>query len=214
MVRERNKEIEAIIEKLGDETHSTQKTLLSQYEAKVAKLEEKHKTESEEYQLRLQQLKDKLLAEQETRTMLDENLRVLSRRMNDLEIDLADKKDKIMTLERANALTKAELDKIYDEQTQVRVELEQQMRLRLDEKDKDLRRVKEDAQTRQHRADTEIEMIKTQNKNELELIQERVAAAMNKKKEVIEELSEELRLRDLQIVKLKEIMDKQRKDLL
>ena len=197
MVRERNKEIEAIIEKLGDETHSTQKTLLSQYEAKVAKLEEKHKTESEEYQLRLQQLKDKLLAEQETRTMLDENLRVLSRRMNDLEIDLADKKDKIMTLERANALTKAELDKIYDEQTQVRVELEQQMRLRLDEKDKDLRRVKEDAQTRQHRADTEIEMIKTQNKNELELIQERVAAAMNKKKEVIEELSEELRLRDL-----------------
>jgi len=29
MVRERNREIEAIIEKLGDETHSTQKTLMA-----------------------------------------------------------------------------------------------------------------------------------------------------------------------------------------
>lgn len=37
---------------------------------------------------------------------------------------------------------------------------------------------------------------------------------MNKKKDVIEELSEELRLKDLQVVKLKEIMDKQRKDLM
>ena len=47
--------------------------------------------------------------------MLDENLRVLSRRMNDLEIELADKKDKITTLERVNVSTKAELDKIYEE---------------------------------------------------------------------------------------------------
>ena len=88
---------------------------MSQYETKVTKLHEKHKTESEEYQLRLQQTKDKLLAEQETRTMLDENLRVLSRRMNDLEIEVADKKDKIKTLEWANASSSAELEKIYDE---------------------------------------------------------------------------------------------------
>ena len=37
---------------------------------------------------------------------------------------------------------------------------------------------------------------------------------MNKKKEVIDQLSEELRLRDVQIVKLREVMDKQRNELL
>ena len=42
-----------------------------------------------------------------------------------MEIELADKKDKNMTLERAHASTKAELESIYNEQTQVRVELEQ-----------------------------------------------------------------------------------------
>lgn len=37
--------------------------------------------------------------------MLDENLRTVMRRINDLEIDLADKTDKIKQLERANQET-------------------------------------------------------------------------------------------------------------
>ena len=48
----------------------------------------------------------------------------------------------------------------------------------------------------------------------MENIQEKVSAAMNKKKEVIEQLTEELRLRDLQVVKLREVMEKQRNELL
>ena len=34
--------------------------------------------------------------------MLDENLRVLSRRLNDLEIEVADKTDKVRTMERSH----------------------------------------------------------------------------------------------------------------
>ena len=60
-------------------------------------------------------MKDKLIGEQETRTMLDENLRVLTRRMNDLEIDNADKTDKLRTVEKNNSQTKNELDCIYEE---------------------------------------------------------------------------------------------------
>lgn len=37
--------------------------------------------------------------------MLDENLRTVMRRINDLEIDLSDKQDKIKQLERANQET-------------------------------------------------------------------------------------------------------------
>jgi len=37
---------------------------------------------------------------------------------------------------------------------------------------------------------------------------------MNKKKETIEELADEVRLKDAQVIKLKEMMEKQRRDLL
>jgi len=48
-------------------------------------------------------VKDQYIAEKETKNMLDENLRVLSRRLNDIEIELADKNDKIRTMDRSNA---------------------------------------------------------------------------------------------------------------
>lgn len=76
--------------------------------------------------------------------MLDENLRVLSRRLNDLEIELADKTDKVRTMERSNTQTKTELDCIYEEQTEIRLKMEKEMRLRIDEKEKDVRRVREE----------------------------------------------------------------------
>ena len=53
MVRERNREIEAIINKLGDETHDTQKQLMQQYEKKVKEVEAKWKAEIEEYKLQI-----------------------------------------------------------------------------------------------------------------------------------------------------------------
>lgn len=81
-----------------------------------------------EYQSRMQQLKEKLVSEQETKTMLDENLRVLTRRINDLEIENSDKTEKLRSMERSNSQTKNELDCIYEEQTQIRVEMEKQMR--------------------------------------------------------------------------------------
>lgn len=49
MIKERNREIEAIINKLGDETHDTRQQLINQYEKKVKDVESKWKTEIEEY---------------------------------------------------------------------------------------------------------------------------------------------------------------------
>ena len=146
--------------------------------------------------------------------MLDENLRVLSRRMNDMEIELTDKKEKVKTLERANVQTQVQFDCIYEEQTNIRQDFEKQMRQTLDAKEKEMRRLREEKQQIQHKADAEMELLKTQNKNELEMIQDKVQAALIKKKEVIDALAEELRLKDLQINKLREMMDKQRKDFL
>lgn len=60
--------------------------------------------------------------------MLDENLRVLSRRINDMEVELTDKKEKIRTLERALAEKDTQLDCIYEEQDEVKRNLEKQMR--------------------------------------------------------------------------------------
>jgi uncharacterized protein YukE len=98
MVRDRNREIEAIINKLGDETHDTQKQLLTQYERKVKDVEAKWKAEVEEYKVTIKQWKDKVSNEESTRSMMDDNLRVLSRRINEMELEIQDKKEKMAAL--------------------------------------------------------------------------------------------------------------------
>ena len=50
--------------------------------------------------------------------------------------------------------------------------------------------------------------MRNQSKHDLEIIQDKVAIAMDKKKEIINQLQEEIHLKDLQIVKLKDLMDK------
>ena len=69
----------------------------------MARLEEKHRSEMGDLQSKVAKAKDEHSSEYATRTMLDENLKVLTRRINDQEIELADKQDKVKTLERANA---------------------------------------------------------------------------------------------------------------
>ena len=59
MVKERNREIEAIIEKLGDETHDTQKQLMQQYERKVAELDKKSAREMAEQKVKYNDLMEK-----------------------------------------------------------------------------------------------------------------------------------------------------------
>ena len=49
-----------------------------------------------------------------------------------------------------------------------------------------MRKLREEAQQVRHKHEGEVELIKQQNKNDLETIQEKVSAAMGKKKEVIE----------------------------
>jgi len=94
-VKERNKEIAAIIERLGDETHDTQKQLIAQAEKKVREVEVKWRQDVDEYKVLLQQWKEKFTVESDSRKMLDENLRVISRRLHELELELQDKSEKL-----------------------------------------------------------------------------------------------------------------------
>ena len=75
MVRERNREIEAIINKLGDETHDTQKQILLQYEKKAHDLQQKSRAEIEDLKSQLAQWKDKHKSENEQRHLIDESVR-------------------------------------------------------------------------------------------------------------------------------------------
>ena len=59
-----------------------------------------------------------------------------------------------------------------------------------------------------------MEQLKNSNRNDLEMIQEKVQMAMAKKKEIIDALHAETQMKDVQVMKLKEMLERQRRELL
>jgi len=93
---------------------------MGQYEKKSQQLETKHRHEIQEYKNSMDSWKDKYVNSNETRDMLDENVRVLSRRINDMELEITDKSEKIKKQERIYAETNSKLDSVWDDQNRVR----------------------------------------------------------------------------------------------
>lgn len=58
-------------------------------------------------------MKEKFKVESNSRSMLDENLKVLSRRVHDLELELIDKKNTIRSLEQERHQLNDKLSSIY-----------------------------------------------------------------------------------------------------
>ena len=93
---------------------------MQQYERKVQDVEQKWRAEVGEQKDTLQQWKDRYKKECDSRIMLDENLRVLSRRINDLELDIESKKEKIKELENQQFGQNEELARARCDQESVR----------------------------------------------------------------------------------------------
>lgn len=174
MVKERNREIEAIIEKLGDETHDTQKQLMQQYEAKVTELDKKAARELAEERVKTETAYKKLKKEQDERLLLDENMKILSRRVSDLESELTRSKELLKRAEDQVRDRSVELQKVEDKQEETRREVIAEMKERLDAKEREIRSLTTQLQEAQHLAQLELEKVRNENKNDLELIQEKV----------------------------------------
>ena len=146
--------------------------------------------------------------------MLDENLRVLGRRIHELELNLENEKEQKEKAMLERDSLKHDIARTQSNQDSVRQEIEDEMRLRIEDKEREIRKLRDGIQQSEHQHAMELEQLKTSNKNDLEMIQEKVQAALAKKKEIIDALHDELKLKDLQVVKLKEMLEKQRRELL
>ena len=133
---------------------------MQQYERKVKDTETKYKAELDEQKAILQQWKDKHASESDSRHMLDDNLRVLGRRINDLELELEDKKEKMVQAESEKFAINEELSKAHRYQDSVRREIEEEMRDKIDEKERQIRKLHDDLQQREHEYTLETEQLK------------------------------------------------------
>ena len=106
--------------------------------------------------------------------MLDENLRVLGRRINELEIELADRKEKVMNAEKAKKEAEERLGSVHDQQQRIRNQVEDELREEIEAKERESRKLREQLQSIEHRHKAEVEGLKIEKVQDLDLIENKV----------------------------------------
>ena len=146
--------------------------------------------------------------------MLDDNLRILGRRVSELEMECQDRADKLAQSDKMRLELQYRLSQVHEKEQKVRDELEDEVRLQLLEKEKELQKARDQIGEIESKHRAEIEQMKLGKQQDLEIIEEKIRQAMAKKTSIIESLVEESRLKEVQIEKLRAMLDKQRRELL
>ena len=96
----------------------------------------------------------------------------------------------------------------------MRNQVEDEIRGEVEQKEREARKLREQIQQIEHKHRGEVESMKLAKQQELDVIEEKIKLALAKKHEIIQTLQEETRLKDMQIEKLRGMLDKQRRELL
>lgn len=91
----------------------------------------------------LVQWKEKFNSESECRKMLDDNLRVLGRRISELELEIIDRQDKLGVSEKARREAEDRLLGVHDQQSKLRNQVEDEMREEIENKERESRKLRE-----------------------------------------------------------------------
>ena len=125
-----------------------------------------------------------------------------------------DKKDKLAQAEREKKECLDKLNIIYREQQRLRQDLEAEGQAALEAKERELRKLQAQLQGVEHTHMAKVEALKQENKSNLEVIEEKIGLALRKKNEVIERVEGELKVKEIQVEKLRVMLEKQRRELL
>lgn len=92
--------------------------------------------------------------------MLDDNLRVLGRRISELELEVTDKQEKLALAEKAKRDIEERLSAVHEQQSRLRMAVEEEMRDEVEGKEREARKLREQIQTLEHRHRGEVEALK------------------------------------------------------
>ena len=214
MIKERNKEIELVINKIGDETYGSKQALIKEYDQKISDQEIRYKNELELLSHSVEDWMKRYKEMKKGKDMLDENLDILSRKLADNEYSKASNSQIIEQLECTIERLNGRLGSINSQHQTEQMKIDEQYILNRERLEKEIRAQNEEIVDLKGQFQSHTMHVQEKYRKEMEDLEERIKRALTKKEEVIHTLKEENLLRMGQIEKYKELLVKQRKELL
>ena len=213
MQKDRDQQIELIISRLSEESEDVEKSAFEKYQKKLSEVSSSKSTETSTLQRKVKVLESQLEA-------LKKQIETLVQEKNVLENEKNIIKSSFITKEKDTAEMLIELQKLRS-QTAVSDEiiesLERNFAKRTEKErenhERKIEEIRKEIGESKMGHYKEMEELSEKQGKELENMEERVRKVVQRKENEIVRLGEELRQKGLEIEKYKEMLEKQRRDL-
>lgn len=213
LLKDRDKQINIVIEKLGEETLQERKKNALEAEKKANEKNTHLIEENRSLTKKINDLTEKLQAETKNRINLEENIDILAKKLNNKEIEL-DKKEKRLNeiTVQYNEMTD-KLSSLTRDFNKEKMNLEIEMKSHLQKGDAEIALLNNKLQTAHKLLDQQKEDIESIHRKEIEEIEKKIKKSFKRKDEIIQKLQEDLELKEVTIQKYEEMLNQQRKEL-
>ena len=214
IMKDKEKQIEIIINKLGDETISERRKMQVECESKAEERNKQLKQENEQMRNRICEITDKLSGESKVRIMLDENLNVLSKRIMDFELESAKKDKKILELSSYLNEYKDKYSNVAKDFTKEKISIETDYQINIDKHINEMKIMTEKYESLRNYYESKINEMKQFHDSQINMLDTRVKKKLESKEDIIKKLQEDNEYKNLTIQKYEEMLSRQRKELL
>lgn len=213
-IKNRDKEIELIAQKLSNETVSEKRKFKNEAEEKADIVNKQLKAEVEQLRFRVNELNDKLTSETKVRVLLDDNQDTLNRKLQECQREVT-KKEKLL-LETGASLSEISLkyNNVVKEFQKEQSKMENEYKAKMEKLKEDNKLFNDKLETLQFQHVQEVTKINNQHENEIALIEQGIRNKKQKTDELLVRFKEEIQKKDYTIKKYEELLAQQRTDLL
>ena len=206
LMKDKEKQIEIIIHKLGDETISERRKMQVECESKAEETNKLLKFEND-------QMRNKI-CETKVRIMLDENLNILSKRIIDFEHESAKKEKKILELTSNLNEYKNKYSNVAKDFTKEKINIETDSKIKIERHINDMKILSEKYDSLKNYYENKLNEMKQFHDSQINMLDNRVKKKIESKEEIIKKLHDDNECKNITIQKYEEMLSRQRKELL
>ncbi len=212
LLKDRDKQINIVIEKLGEETLNERKKNYIECEKKANEKNLSLIEENSDLKKKLQDLNEKLHAETKNRISLEENIDLLNKKLNNKIIDNENYEKKYNLLQENYNELSDKFSNLTRDFNKEKMNLEIEMKSNLQKGDAEIAILNNKLNSQQKIFNKQKEDLENQHRKEIEDLEEKIKKSFMRKDEIIKKLQEDNNLKDLTIQKYEEMLNQQRKE--
>ena len=213
LLKDRDKQINIVIEKLGEESLNERKKNLAECEKKANEKNLSLIEENNNLKNKITDLTNKLQAETKNRINMEQNIDVLNKKLKSKELTTEMQENKIKQLQENYDEVSNKLSGLTRDFNKEKMNLEIEMKSNLQKGDAEIVILKNKLDNAQNLFDKQRKEIEENHRKEIENIEEKIKKSFMRKDEIIRKLQEDCQTKELTIQKYEDLLNQQRKEL-